>query len=123
MRVVKVIAFDCLASHLRRDVCACRATASVGQRTIERARLWRRAAPLAERFNLDHDPFRSLGEAQHVAAADGAAWLINWRAGLAAQDAHPAFLDNPCSKASRLGEAGAPEPDIDAAGVLCHEAT
>ena len=87
-RVVKVTAFD----DLRRDLCACRASAS--QRTIERARLWCRAAPLAERFNLDRDPSRSLREAQDVAAANGAARLINRSAGLAAQEAHAAILDD-----------------------------
>jgi hypothetical protein len=88
--VVKVTAF----AYLRRDVCAYGATASVGQRTIERARLWRRAAPLAERFNLDREPSRSLREAQHVAAADGAARLVDRSAGLAAQEAHAAILDD-----------------------------
>ncbi|HWY82565.1 MAG TPA: hypothetical protein VNY10_11670, partial [Roseiarcus sp.] len=89
-RVVKVTAFG----YLRRDVCAYGATASVGQRAIERARLWRRTAPLAERFNLDRDPSRSLREAQHVAASDRAARLINRSAGLAAQEAHAAILDD-----------------------------
>lgn len=121
-RVVKVTAFDCASGSLRRAVCACGATASVGQRTIERARLWRGAAPLPESFDLDHDPSRSLREGHHVAAADGAARLINGSAGLAAQEAHPAFLDDARSKTSRLEKAGAPEPDIDAAGVLRHEA-
>ena len=88
--VVKVTAID----DLRRDVCGCSATASVGQRAIERARLWRRTAPLAERFNLDRDPSRSLREAQHVAASDRAARLINRSAGLAAQEAHAAILDD-----------------------------
>src|SRR5580704_5014623 len=119
-RVVKVTAFDCPSGCLRRDVCACRA--SVGQRTIERARLWRRAAPLAERFNLDRDPSRPLREAQHVAAADGAARLVERCARLAAQEAHAAILDDARSQTSRLEKAGAPEPDIDAAGVFRHEA-
>ena len=113
-RAVEVTAFD----DLRRDVRACRA----GERTIERARLWRRAATLAERFNLDRDPSRSLREAQHVAAADGTARLINRSAGLAAQEAHAAILDDARCQASRLEKAGAPEPNIDAAGVLRHEA-
>ena len=87
-RVVKVTAFD----DLRRDLCACRASAS--QRTIERACLWRRTASPAERLNLDRDPSRSLREAQDVAAANGAARLINRSAGLAAQEAHAAILDD-----------------------------
>ena len=89
-RVVKVTAID----DLRRDVRAYGATASVGQRTVKPSRLWRRAAPLAERFNLDRDPSRPLREAQHVAAADGAARLVERRARLAAQEAHAAILDD-----------------------------
>src|ERR1700722_12593569 len=117
-RVVKVTAID----DLRHNVCAYRATASVGQRTVKPARLRSRAAPLAERFNLDRDPSRSLREAQHVAAADRAARLINRSAGLAAQEAHAAILDDARGQTSRLEKAGAPKPDIDAAGVLRHEA-
>src|ERR1700733_10637309 len=113
-RVVKVTAFD----DLRRDVRACRA----GERAIERARLRRRATPRAQRFNLNRDPFRSLREAQHVAAADGAARLVDGSARLAAQEAHAAIPDDARGQASRLEKAGAPKPDIDATGVLRHEA-
>ena len=78
----------------RAHFCARRGVASPIQRAIERARLWRRAAPLAERFDLDRDPFRSLREAQHVAAADGAARLVDGSARLAAQEAHAAILND-----------------------------
>ena len=98
------------------------APASVGQRTVKGARLRRRAAPLAEGFDPNRDPFRPLREGQHVAAADGAARLVDRSARLAAQEAHAAFLDDSRGQASRLEKAGAPQPDIDPAGVFRHEA-
>ena len=76
-RTLKVTASDCACGGVRRGVCARRAAASIGQRTVKRARLRGWAAPLAEGFNPNRDPSRPLRKSHNVPAADRAARLVD----------------------------------------------
>ena len=85
--------------------------------SVQRLRFGRRPAPDAERLNPDRKPTSSLREDKHVAAADRATRLIEWRPHAAAREAHAALFDDARGKAPRLEEPRPPQPDVDAAGV------
>ena len=89
---------------------------------VERARLGRRAAALAERLDPNREPPRPLCEGEDVAAAHRAARLIDRASRAAARQPDAAIFDDPRGKAPRLEKACAPQPDVNPTGVVNHEA-
>ena len=76
-------------------------------------------ATLAQRWQM------RLAEGQRITWHHSCRRLIELAAGLAARQPHRAFADQRCGLRPRLGEARAPEPDIDAEAIalFAHDLT
>src|SRR5271167_2129686 len=84
---------------------------------IERARLGRRAAPLAQGLDPQRHQSFAHSDDEAIAGAHAAARLVEREPRAAAREAHAALLHHAGGKTAGLEEARAPQPDVDPASL------